>query len=240
MTNAEEPRTFAVFDHAHGREAARIIESAGAECIVFPPIEIDILGEDFAKISERIDSFDWIAFTDVFAAESLIEISQRMAFDLERLETLRVLACGEAVGDVLRFHGVHSDVIPLTDNPDVVFGAVDDYLCADWEGLRMLALTRASESGFNSLSRIESDCGAFSAIPVYNARFPDGFNFASRRTLLATGAIDVFVLASPGDATALRILQANARETHVAHANEGGQRSGLDAGFPTRPLGIYL
>jgi uroporphyrinogen-III synthase len=240
MTDSPEKKSFAVFDHTAGREAAKAIESAGAKCLLIPAIRIECRTEAILGVLPSLSAFHWIGFADVFAVDQFIWAMQNADADLYELELLRVAACGETVSDALRYHGVHSDVVPLTNDQKSMFATLDNYVGGDWDGLRFLAVGGAVDEHairFSSISRLSD---IFRFVAAYDASFPAGFNLTVATTMLTSGGVDIFVLADAGDAEAYRQLTGGYRELAFASSNDAGRRSANDAGIVVKPLRSLL
>jgi uroporphyrinogen-III synthase len=204
MSETLAPKTRALFANAANKKLCAELEAAG-NVILLPEISAARTAA-FDDETNPLD-FDWLIFSDTFAADFFLEKLGGEDFDFYELDAVRVCALGEAVSDRLRFVQVHADVIPPKLDAATVFGAISDYVSSEaaFEGLRFLLVREISQT--NHLAETLRASGAVvSEYAPYEFQIAAAENLTRLKTLLKGGAADEFVFTSPFDATALQFL----------------------------------
>lgn len=188
------------------RLISRLTEN-GAEVLVFPPLKTSPaeISVEAVEIIKNPTTFEWIIFTDVFAAEYFIEAMREQATDFFALDELKVCAHGEAVADRLRFDQIHSDIIPANSNDEIVFSTISQYAGDKIDGENFLIL-RENSTPFRVAEMLLNEGASIYQLPVYAAAFDDEKELTKLKTLLKGGAVDEFIFSSAEDILALKLL----------------------------------
>lgn len=202
-------KTYGLFAKDSNQKLFKRLSEQGAEVILFPvPELLEIPFEE--KIFQNLSDFEWIIFTDIFAAEFFLRRAEETQMDLFELDSLRICAAGESVSDRLRFVQVHSDVIPAKSFPADVFSALREYVSDEEELKKLKYLIVCRQSAKSGLFKIfKQNEMNVTELPVYRMSFSERENLPKLKALLAGGAIDEFVFSSPEDVLFLKnLLQA--------------------------------
>lgn len=199
MNTISEPKTYAIFANSAHRKLIEKLEKNGSKVFRFaPPEPVKIESKETGEtIVNALAQSDWIIFTDVFAVGYFLEIMEKEAIDFFELDEIRVVACGEAVADRLRFVQLHADIITNSEDTNIVFSAILNYV----------GETEIADTKFFILKEIEF-CSALKAklseskakvteIPIYKLQNNDKKEITKLKTLLKGGAIDEFIFTSP-------------------------------------------
>lgn len=207
MENETAAKTYALVENAANEKLIAQLETGGARVVRFPPLEIEriALDEKATAFFNDLTAFDWLIFTDVFAADFFLETLEEDGRDSFELDDLRICALGEAVSDRLRFARVHADVVPVSVETNAVVAALVSYIGEnEIAGKRFLVVKK-----YSSAAEVENVLKATGAeiieLEIYRAEISaraSGDN-ARLKALLSGGAIDEFVFAAPADFFAL-------------------------------------
>lgn len=207
MTNSETRKTYAVVANPQNKRLIAKLTENGEEVLIFPRLKTSgaQLTENAVGLVENPARFDWLIFTDVFAAEYFIEAMRERETDFFVLDDLTVCALGEAVADRLRFDQIHADVIPPNLNDETVFSAISQFTGDELGGTSFLILREQSRNlGF--VGRLQSESGSIEELAIYQAEFEGDAELTRLKTLLKGGAIDEFVFSSAEDVSAFKAL----------------------------------
>jgi uroporphyrinogen-III synthase len=227
MSDLEIKKTYGLFANPLNKKLISELERKGEDVLIFPPLKTEKLEltETAANHLHNLAGFDWIIFSDVFAAVYFIEHLSEREIDFFELDNLTVCALGEAVADRLRFVQVHADVIPAKIDDATVFSAISNYAGLGLGDLRFLvAGEKSSAPHFTELLKAEK--AIVEELPVYKADLPDAAANIKLKTLLNGGAVDEFIFSSPEDLLGLRFLGSGAdlskllNEIQVSAASE--------------------
>jgi uroporphyrinogen-III synthase len=207
MTNLETRKTYAVIDNPLNKRLISKLKEKGEEVLIFPPLQTYAadLNEKAVEFIGNPSSFEWLIFTDVFAADFFIEAMRRLETDFFVLDDLTVCALGEAVADRLRFDRIHSDVVPPNSTDETVFSAISQYAGGEIDGVGFLLLCEASKN-FGFIEMLRNENAAIEKLPIYRAEFNPEADLTRLKTLLKGGAVDEFVFSSAEDVAALKTL----------------------------------
>ncbi|HEY0051164.1 MAG TPA: uroporphyrinogen-III synthase [Pyrinomonadaceae bacterium] len=206
MSDSLNAKTYAIFSKPSNRKIISLLREAQNEVIEFPlveaeKIELNSTQEAFIK---NIFEFEWIIFPDAPAVDFFLEALAQANLEFFELDSLRILAFGEAVADRLRFVQIHADVIPARIDAESVFAALRDYLFdeAEFKNLRVLL---PKEAAFDTaltgmLRRKES---VVTELNIYRLKPENAAGLAKLKALLKGGAVDEFVFTSPPDVSNL-------------------------------------
>lgn len=219
-------KTYGLFPAKNKEKFIGDLEKNGANIILFPPftVEKNDLEESF---TENLQNFDWIIFTDTFAADIFLEMLKETDFDLYEFDNFRVLAAGEAVADRLRFEQVHSDIIPTKLSAESIFQAISDYEIKLTD-VKFLVI-KESEREVELTKILKNADAEISETAVYKLTFEA--ELPKTKALIKGGAIDKIVFASPEELTAFQkifvpeSLSEVLRETEVSATNEVTRKS---------------
>lgn len=213
MSESISARATAIFaDPLNEKLIGRLRGEANVNLIEFPffspaPVASD---DQTESAIANLSQFDWLVFPDVYAVEFFLERLAAGGIDFFALDDLRVCAAGEAVADRLRFVQLHADVIPTRVDAPGILSAVGDYLSSDereFENLRILLPKEAAS--VSPLSRALGEKGSqVTELSAYSLQTVGGAGKGLSRleALLAGGAIDEFVFASPAEVSNLEII----------------------------------
>lgn len=219
-------KTYGLFPAKNKEKFIGDLENNGANIILFPNFtaeKID-LQDNFVKY---LQSFDWIIFTDIFAADIFLEMLKETNFDLYEFDNFRILAAGEAVADRLRFEQVHSDIIPTNLSAEMMFQAISDYEI-NLKGVKFLVLKEQNRE-VQLIEFLKNADAEVSEMAVYTLNFEN--ELPKTKALIKGGAIDKIVFASPEEITAFQkifapeILSEVLKETEVSATNEVTRKS---------------
>jgi uroporphyrinogen-III synthase len=209
MSDSLSQKTLAVFSAPSNKKLISQIRFAGSQVIEFPSIEaqkIELSSAEKSLLSE-ISQFDWLIFSDVYSVEFFLKALEEIGFDFFALDSLRVLACGEAISDQLRFVQIHADVIPASIETEIVFAALRDYLFDDdeFKTLRFFLPKEASaEIELTELLRRRN--ASVTELNIYRLEMEIAAGRAKLKALLKGGAIDEFVFTAPSNVSNLAYL----------------------------------
>jgi len=206
MANALPRKTLAIFSAPANKKIISRLRGDSHEVIEFPfveaeKVELNPAEESFLK---NVSRFEWIIFPDVYAVEFFLEALAERQFEFFELDSLRILAGGEAVADRLRFVQIHADVIPARLDTESVFKALRDYLYDENEfvGLRILLPKEAAfETELTELLRARQ--AEVAELAVYRLKTENVAGLTRLKTLLKGGAVDEFVFTSPAEVSNL-------------------------------------
>jgi len=228
MNTISEPKTYAIFANSAQRKLIEKLEKNGSKVFQFAPLEpVKIASEENIKtIVNALAQSDWIIFTDVFAVGYFLEIMEKKAIDFFELDEIRVVACGEAVADRLRFVQLHADIITNSEDTKIVFSAILNYV-----GETKIADTNffiLKEIGFCSAlkEKLSESKAKVTEMPIYQLQNNDKKEITKLKTLLKGGAIDEFIFTSPEDVIFIKNyvepeqLDEILHETTISAANE--------------------
>ena len=228
MNTISEPKTYAIFANSAQRKLIEKLEKNGSKVFQFAPLEpVKIESEENIKtIVNALAQSDWIIFTDVFAVGYFLEIMEKKAIDFFELDEIRVVACGEAVADRLRFVQLHADIITNSEDMNAVFSTILNYV-----GETKIADTNffiLKEIGFCSAlkEKLSESKAKVTEMPIYQLQNNDKKEITKLKTLLKGGAIDEFIFTSPEDVIFIKNyvepeqLDEILHETTISAANE--------------------
>jgi len=241
MSNLEINKTYGLFANPINNKLISELKKKGEDVLLFPLIETEKveLTETAAKNLKNLTVFDWIIFTDVFAADYFIEALREREIDFFELDNLTVCAIGETVADRLRFVQVHADVIPSKINVEAVFSEISQFVGGNFGGLRFLIINERS-SDLTLIEKLKAEQAIVEELPLYKAEFEEKSEVIKLKTLLKNGAVDEFIFSSPDDLPSLKFLTSEAdltrllSEIRVSAVSEIVYQSLQENGF--RPL----
>ncbi len=208
MLKLSPEKTYALFATPFNKKIIADLSSKNIETVIFPTITTCEI-EDAASILEDLDKFDWLVFTDVYSVEYFVIALEKIGVDLFELDSLRVLAFGEAVSDRLRFSQLHADIIPATIKTSDVLQSLKDYVFEDFAELRFLVL-QAQNSKLEIISELHKLNSSVTELPIYSANIADETQIPKLKALLKGGAIDEFIFSTHFDVLNLaNIFQAD-------------------------------
>lgn len=201
MKTFQPAKTYAVFANPANRKLIEELENNGSKVFQFAPLETVKIeaGKNPETIENSLAECNWIIFHDVFSVEYFLEILEKKAIDLFELDEIRVVACGEAVADKLRFVQLHADIITASDETSDVFARVLSYV-GETEMAETIFLIPKEIAYSSALTEKLIKTGAKAAeMPVYQILINDKKEYTKLKTLLKGGAIDEFIFTSPED-----------------------------------------
>jgi uroporphyrinogen-III synthase len=208
MTRFSRDKTYALFDAPANRKIIAEMQAGGIEFVLFPVVEtapVETPEADAALL--RATAFDWLVFTDAFAADFFLARLNDLGVDLFDLDAARVCAYGESVADRLRFAQVHADVVTNTLKTADVYEAIENYLldASEFATLSFLIL-KASEREAPIAEILRAAGASVTELALYCALTAADFDVPKIKALLKGGAIDEFVFTSASDVANLAHL----------------------------------
>ena len=131
-------KTYGIFPAKSKDRFIGELKKTGADVILFPQFAAEKIELEQSLIDD-LHNFDWLIFTDVFAADIFLEMLKERDFDLYEFDNFRICSAGEAVADRLRFEQIHSDIIPTNLSAQTTFQGISDYEM-DLSGLKFLTI----------------------------------------------------------------------------------------------------
>jgi uroporphyrinogen-III synthase len=192
-------KTYGLFPAKSKEKFIGELEKNGANIVLFPAFATEKIAFNQSFI-EHLQNFDWIIFTDVFAADIFVEMLKETDFDLYEFDNFRVLAAGEAVADRLRFEQIHSDIIPTKLSAEPMFQAIADYEI-NLKDVKFLVL-KESEREVELIENLKNADAEVTERAVYKLNFET--DSPKLKALIKGGAIDKIVFASPEEIVALQ------------------------------------
>ena len=199
-------KTYALFAREPNKKLIAKLRDKSPSLILFPAPEVSgiEIEEDYLQ---KIFEFDWIIFTDIFAAEFFLRSAEKQGMDLFELDSLRICTVGEAAADRLRFVQVHSDVIPTKSFPKEVYSALSEYVFDENELKRLKFLVVSGrDSSSEIIEMLKKNEIVVTETSVYQLTFQENENLPKLKALLAGGAVDEFVFSSPEEVLFLKNL----------------------------------
>jgi uroporphyrinogen-III synthase len=185
-----------------GRELAELLRAAGAEPVMLPLIEIAPPAdpEPLRRAAAALDEYDWIVFTSANAVRRVHEVLQPLVRATAGLPRAHVAAVGPATAATVRTClGWPVHAVPERYTGAEVVAAMRVH--APVAGARVL--WPRAEAARDALPRDLAVAGAVVDAPVAyrtNARQDTARSLAAQ---LASGEIDILLLASPSAVDAL-------------------------------------
>ena len=208
MPNSAAQKTYGLFSTAANRKLISELESGGAKVFQFPPIETEkvILDQTSINYLQNLTDFDWIIFPDVFAVDYFLQALEEFSVDFFELDAVSVFTLGEAVADRLRFVQLHADLIPNFVESESVFSTILNYTSQNGlENLRFL-LPKEIFSEAELTKKLTENKAIVTELPIYRAKITDKREVSKLKVLIAGGAIDEFIFASPTDIVSMKYL----------------------------------
>ena len=201
MPENADPKTYAVFDTPRNKKLIEELEQSGGSVVVIPAAEITKIEAAAFDVSvDEIQLFDWIVFSDVYAAEFFLEFLRENDFDAFELDNLSVCALGDAVADRLRFEQIHTDVIPAVNSPANIVESIGNYIYdeSEFAGKRFLLLREASAQ-FEFVAALEKKNAEVREAAIYRAAHTSTHELPKIKALVKGGAIDEMIFTAPED-----------------------------------------
>lgn len=195
MSEFSQEKTYALFASPLNQKRLSQLQKLEIETIIFPTIAVTESNYS-TRILQSLSEFDWLIFPDVYAVEFFVNSLEKLDIDLFELDSLRVLAYGEAVADRLRFSQLHADVIPPTVKTSDVLQSLKDYIFDEdeFDGQKFLVLKKK-----NSEIDLVKELPNVSEIEIYEVEIKDESEIPKLKALLKGGAIDEFIFSSHYD-----------------------------------------
>ncbi len=209
MLNFSVDKTYSLFATNINKKIIADLASNNIETVIFPTIITDEVKASEVLL-EKIFDFDWLIFADVYAVEYFVTAFEKLGKDLFELDKLRVLACGEAVSDRLRFSQLHADVVPLTIRTSDILQALQDYVFDETEFAKLKFLVlQEQNSKLKIIGQLRELNSNVTELPIYSAHLADETQIPKLKALLKGGAIDEFIFSTHFDVLNLgQIFQA--------------------------------
>jgi uroporphyrinogen-III synthase len=207
MSNLEIKKTYGLVGGPLNSNLISELKQNGEDVLVFPAINTSksALSETGVSFIKNPSDFDWIIFTDIFAADYFIEALREYEKDFFELDNLLVCALGESVSDRLRFVQVHADVIPPNTSAGAVFSEISQFAGGVLRDLRFLTV-REETSRYSFIEMLRHENAAVEELPIYKAEFDEEREIIKLKTLLQGGAVDEFIFSSAEEVLGLKLL----------------------------------
>ncbi|HEX8370999.1 MAG TPA: uroporphyrinogen-III synthase [Pyrinomonadaceae bacterium] len=202
MSDSLNAKTYAIFSKPSNGKIISRLRAAPNEVFEFPFVEAEKteLNSTEAVFIKNVFEFEWIIFPDIYAVEFFLEALAQANLEFFELDSLRILAVGEAVADRLRFAQIHADVIPVRIDAETVFAALRDYLYdeEEFKNLRIL-MPKESASDAALTEMLRRNESKVTGLNIYRLKTEDAAGLTKLKALLKGGAVDEFVFTSPAD-----------------------------------------
>ncbi len=239
MNTIAEPKTYAIFANPAQRRLVEKLEKNGSKVFEFAaPESVETVSEENVEtIVNAHARFDWIIFTDVFAVGYFLEILENAAVDLFEFDEMRVVVCGEAVADRLRFVQLHADIITNSEEANIVFSAISQYVGRDEIAVTRFLILKEIESGSALKKKLSESQADVTELSIYKLQNNNKKEIARLKTLLKGGAIDEFIFTSPEDVIYIKnyvqpeLLTEIFSETKILATGESVFQSLIDNGL---------
>jgi uroporphyrinogen-III synthase len=195
MSEFSQEKTYALFASPLNQKRLSQLQKLEIETIIFPTITVTESNYS-TRILQSLSEFDWLIFPDVYAVEFFVNSLEKLDIDLFELDSLRVLAYGEAVADRLRFSQLHADVIPPTVKTSDVLQSLKDYIFDEDEFARQRFLVLKKK---NAEIDLVKELPNVSEMEIYEVEIKDESEIPKLKALLKGGAIDEFIFSSHYD-----------------------------------------
>lgn len=210
MTNQTTEKTYALSANPANKKLVAELQTSGARVLTFPQIETTAIksNEKSVGILNDLDAFEWLIFTDIFAADYFLQAFEAAGKDLFALDARSICAVGEAVADRLRFALIHADVVPGSIEPARIAHALAAYIGENQIcGKRFLIVKRQRAAKAEIESALLEMGADVAELEIYAAKIADAARENTRlKTLFAGGAVDRFIFAAPADFISLEEL----------------------------------
>lgn len=208
MTEFSPEKTYALFDNGANRKIISDLEKIGAKTILFPALETRESADLREKsLSELIENFSWLIFTDIYTVEFFLQKLEEENFDFFSLDEIRVCAYGESVADRLRFAQLHADIIPNSVKTPAVWQSIRDYFIDESElNSEKFLIFKEKSANVEISEKIAAGGAEIAELSIYEVAERDAAETAKLKSLLKGGAIDEFIFTSPRDVTNLAHL----------------------------------
>ena len=207
-----EKETVGIIKNGKNKKVIELLKNQQKNVIEFPEIKTvkNNLNDRQINLLKNLNEFDWLIFTDIFTVDYFLEELEKTGFELYELDNFRICACGEAVADKLRFVQVHSDVIPVNSDEEVIISSIKDYIFDEEQFVNSKFLIVKAENKTSELSKLLNDEEIKTVeIEVYKIVTEENLDSAKYGALLFGGAIDKFIFTSPADIESLLLFSKN-------------------------------
>ena len=228
MENQEAQKIYGLSANPANKKLAAELEARGARVVCFPHIETEKapLDEKSTLLLNDLNEFDWLIFTDVFAADYFLQMLEEKEFDFFQLDAFRICTLGEAVADRLRFAQIHADVVPVSIEIGAVIASLAAYIGErEMDGKRFLLIKRNRATEIENV--LEQKGAVVTSMEIYRAGISNSNGENARlKAMLEGGAIDEFVFTAPADFFSLEELASRAslaeilRETKISATDQ--------------------
>jgi uroporphyrinogen-III synthase len=205
MTDANDAKTYALFSVQKNKKLIGELEAKGNKILPLPVSSIESLysgkslDDDFRQIIKKIKEFEWIIFTDVFAAGFFLEILENEDFDPFELDEINICSLGAAAADRLRFAQIHTDIIPQKNSSEAILDSIEDYIGEGeigFAGKRFLVVKEVGEKP-EFIEKLTEKGAAVSQLAVYRAEFSAMEDVPKIKALIKGGAADEIYFSTP-------------------------------------------
>ncbi len=188
-------KTIGVFNKPSNQKLISQLKAKNINVFLLPQIETSSVNN---LSGLKLNQFDWLIFSDCYAAEHFLQLLELNELDKFELDNLRICAIGEAVSDKLRMFQIHADVIPSKLTDESVFQAICDYQTPN--GLRFLL----TEKNTNLADLLRNAQANVIEITVYKTKIIG--ETPKIRVLIKNGAVDEVIFTSPNEVNDWKLL----------------------------------
>lgn len=180
------------------RRAKRMTESLrseGADVIELPAVETRLIEDNRALLQavERMDSFDWLAFTSPSGVELFLQYLRDKRMDIRRLPPLKIAVIGRATGKRLEEAGIYADYMPER----FYAASLGEGLAERLSGKERLLILRAKEASCHLTAPLDANGVEYEDIPLYETVvLPEQPHILSVKKLLKEKQFDYITFTS--------------------------------------------
>lgn len=211
MSEFSQDKTYALFESPLNKKRIAELRKLETETIIFPAITTNE-SDHSTSVLQSLNEFEWLIFPDVYAVEFFVNALENLEVDLFELDSLRILAYGEAVADRLRFSQLHADVIPPTIKTSDVLQSLKDYIFDEDEfAMQRFLVLKKKNAELELLKELPNA----TEIEIYEVEIKDESEIPKLKALLKGGAIDEFIFSSHYDVLNLAQLFQTENLSHL-------------------------
>lgn len=177
---------------------AGLLESQGAEAVLYPTIEIKPPASyrTLDRAIRNISDYDWILFTSVNGVTRFLDRLRKKGKDLRELYGIKVGAIGEKTAEELEHAGISVDEVPSDFRAE---GLIEIFSVAQVKGKKFL-IPRAKAARTILPDTLRKMGAQVDVAPAYETVAPEKSETAAIKRLIKGGGIDVVTFTSSSTA----------------------------------------
>jgi uroporphyrinogen III methyltransferase/synthase len=174
-------------------EFTEILESYGAEPVIFPTIKTarPLSFAPLDKAIKRLSSYDWAIFTSVNGVKYFFERMYKLGYDLRELKGVKICAIGPRTELAVKEHGIKVDLTPKEFRAEAIIAGLGR---RGIKGKKFL-LARAMKAREILPEDIKRLGGKIDVVPAYRTIKPTK-EAGELKKLLSQGKIDMVTFTS--------------------------------------------